>query len=690
MISALTPGLLRISISPADQAVSLPELGVVSRPENAPLVSFGRAKSQEIKWGKYGIKVDVNPLRVAVEEGGKLRQEVRFDLDSTNVHFNLDGPVFGLGEGVHPFDRRGTRDEMLNGQHSPDLRTYGARLPIPWIISPAGWGIFIGQPQGTISFTATEASFHGSEATSTRNVYLLLGDNPAEVMSEYANLTGHPHLPPLWSFGYQQSHRTLESKDEILSIAKAFREKNLPCDAVIYLGTGFCPSGWNTGHGSFTFNENIFPDPPEVIRQLHDENLKVIVHIVPPGNFHGTVSDTGTEAGTPGDAAAYWEKHVPLTQAGVDGWWPDEGDRLSVYARLQRNQMYWEGSLKTQPGKRPFALHRNGYAGLQRYGWLWSGDTFSTWETLKAQIMVGINTGLSGIPYWGTDTGGFVPTIEYTPELFVRWFQFSAFCPSFRSHGRSWKLHLPWGWSTGDPGPKEVEGSWVADWPPAADLHRTDVVEICRKFLNLRYQLLPYTYSIAAQTHRSGLPMIRAMWLNYPQDARTLLIDDSYMWGDHILVAPMYDKSATTRTVYLPAGTWWEYWKGDKLEGGREIAAKAELDSMPLFVRAGAIIPFGPVKQHTAEKVDDAIILKVYPGSDGSFQWYDDDGSSFAYESGEYMSVSCEWNDKDRVLTLHRDPAGSLGKGRTVHVEVVGSASKKTISLTEGTTRVEI
>src|ERR1035438_1090112 len=186
------------------------------------------------------------------------------------MRFNLDGPAFGLGEGTHPLDRRDTRDAMINGQNGQDLRTYGARLPIPWIISPAGWGIFIGQPTGSIMFSQTEATFRGSEATATRNVYLVLGDSPAALLTEYANLTGYPHLPPLWSLGYQQSHRTLTDRSEILDEVRTFREKKLPCDAMIYLGTGFCPSGWNTGHGSFTFNKDVFPDPAVMFKQMHD------------------------------------------------------------------------------------------------------------------------------------------------------------------------------------------------------------------------------------------------------------------------------------------------------------------------------------------------------------------------------------------------------------------------------------
>jgi alpha-glucosidase/alpha-D-xyloside xylohydrolase len=689
-LAALTPGILRISISPANDEPRSEELGVIDGTWQE-LGKAGLEKSDTVRWGKYTLKVSADDvLSIAALEGATLRQEVRFDLDSTNVRFNLDGPAFGLGEGTHPLDRRDTRDAMINGQNGQDLRTYGARLPIPWIISPAGWGIFIGQPTGSIMFSQTEATFRGSEATATRNVYLVLGDSPADLLKEYANLTGYPHLPPLWSLGYQQSHRTLTDRSEILDEVRTFREKKLPCDAMIYLGTGFCPSGWNTGHGSFTFNKDVFPDPAVMFKQMHDDHMKVIVHVVPPGDLHGKINDTGTADGAPGYAAKYWAKHTEVANAGVDGWWPDEGDRLSVYSRFDRNQMYWDGSLKDNPAQRPFALHRNGYAGLQRFGWLWSGDTWSTWNALQAQILAGINVGLCGIPYWGSDTGGFVPTVEYTPELFIRWFQFSAFCPSFRSHGRSWKLHLPWGWNLGTSGPKEVEGDWVASWPPEADLHRADVEVICRKYLNLRYQLLPYLYSAAAQTHSTGMPIIRALWLMYPQDKNALLVDNVYLWGDDILVAPVYEKGATQRKAYLPVGKWWNYWTNELVDGGKEITVPAPLDSLPLFIKAGAVIPIGPIKQHTGEATSEPVTLKIYPGADGTFTWFDDDGSSFEYERGNYMRVVCEWNDSSRTLTLARDPEGKLGIGRHIRVTLAGISQTHDAVLQEATTKIQL
>ena len=270
-------------------------------------------------------------------------------------------------------------------------------------------------------------------------------------------------MPPLWSLGYQQSHRTLASREEVLSIARTFREKKLPCDALIYLGTGFCPSGWNTGHGSFTFNPSVFPDPKAMLDELH-------AHAFPRGaarrhprrsRCSGTrrairsSQDRADEA----DAACYWTAHRERLLPGRRRLVARRGRPARRPLAADADPDVLGGPQLDRPDRRPYALHRNGYAGMQRYGaFLWSGDVYSTWETLKTHVPVAINTALTGIPYWGTDIGGFVPTRELTGELYVRWFQFGAFCPLFRSHGRTWKLRLPWGWNTGELGPNEIRG----------------------------------------------------------------------------------------------------------------------------------------------------------------------------------------------------------------------------------------
>ena len=277
-------------------------------------------------------------------------------------------------------------------------------------------------------------------------------------------------------------------------------------------------------------------------------------------------------------AASYWNAHRKVFALGVDGWWPDEGDPLDAASRLARIRMYWEGPQLDRPDRRPYALHRNGYAGMQRYGaFLWSGDVDSTWETLKTHVPIAINTSLTGIPYWGTDIGGFVPTKELTGELYVRWFQFGAFCPLFRSHGRTWKLRLPWGWNTGELGPNEIRGYGDAANPGPDELHNAAVEPICRKYLELRYRLMPYLYSVVRECCLTGLPIIRALWLHDPDDPVGRARGDEFLWGPNILVAPVTEKGATTRRLYLPRGRWYDFWTGESLEGGREISRAVDL-----------------------------------------------------------------------------------------------------------------
>ncbi len=691
-LTSVTERVLRIGIAPVNAWAGSEELGVVPHPAAVTLEHKAHPRVKHLAWGRYGIRVEGHPLRITVTgPDGKLRQRIQFDDDSTAVRFDISrAPVFGMGEGLPRFDLRGAFYPMHNGEGTSHLGTDGARLPIPWLVSAAGWGLFIGQPLGVLDLRGKTGVFQPVEATSTRNVYLIVGEKPEEILRGYAELTGFPHLPPRWALGYQQSHRTLSSRQEVLGIARKFREKKLPCDTLIYLGTGFCPSGWNTGHGSFTFNANVFPDPRAMFDEFHREHFKVVLHVVPPGDFHGSIHDTGPEAQQPGDAARYWKKHLPVEKVGVDGWWADEGDELSVYNRLGRNRMYWEGQIEVHPERRPFTLNRNGYAGLQRYGWLWSGDVKSTWKTLAAQVRNGINTGLSGLPYWGTDTGGFVPTRELTPELYLRWFQFSSFCPLFRSHGRAWKLRLPWGWDTGSPGPLEGAQSLGPGWPPEKELHDAQVEVICRKYLDMRYRMLPYIYSTVEQAHRTGLPMMRALWMEYPGDPRALERDDEYLWGDAFLVAPVLKKAARERKIYLPAGEWWDFWTGKRISGGRELVRSVDLETIPLYGKAGAVVPLGPVKQWTEEQADQPLTLRAYPGADGKFAVYEDDGESFRYRQGEFTRLECAWRDADRTLTVRSDPRGKSAAGRRVRVECADHKEARIVTLTAGETEVKL
>jgi len=654
----------------------------------APILKLRTSSAvRTVKTGNLIVKLSSDPVAFSIETlRGAMVQHLTVDKDRGVVSFITgDSPLLGLGEGGPQFDRRGSIDRMHSGQGGFQLRTHGGRVPIPWLIGTAGWAMFIHQPFGTFDFSGTESKFQpaGPEAALPLDIFFVAANEPVTIMAEYARLTGYAEIPPLWSFGYQQSHRTLASREEIMAEAKTFRDKKLPCDTLIYLGTGFCPSGWNTENGSFSWNSRVFPDPKGILDELHKENFRTVLHVVIKTNkLTGTVHDP-CEPGCADQekACCHWDAHRNDFAMGVDGWWPDEGDPLDTTSRLVRNRMYWEGPQLERPNERPYALHRNGYAGMQRYGsFLWSGDVYSTWETLKVHIPIAINTALTGIPYWGTDIGGFVPTKEFTAELYLRWFQFAAFCPLFRSHGRNWKLRLPWGWNTGDSGPLEINNYNGAAIPDSSQLRNPQVEPICRKYLELRYRLLPYLYSAVRECATTGMPILRALWLHHPDDPKAVARQDEYLWGRDVLVAPVVEQGATSRKIYLPHGAWFDFWTGERVQGGAEISREVDLETTPLYVRAGAILPLGPAKQYVEHKVDEPLSISIYPGADASFLLYQDDGSSFDYRKGKWMGIQMAWHDARRVLKLSLASGSRILPPLRRNIEVkLGQSTRATV-----------
>ena len=251
------------------------------------------------------MRIATSPLRIAVEHPKRgVVQELNFRPDLNQIGFGYsNAPVYGMGPGAHPMDRRGTKDIMRNGA-GDNLRVFGARNPIPWVMGK-GWGLYFHEPGGGDrgDRSGEVGLFKPSDVARGQDLYLCVSPTPAGLLRQYAEITGYPHLPAKWTLGFQQSHRTIDSREQILEEARTFREKKLPCDAVIYLGTGFCPSGWNTGHGSFAFNEAVFPNPEEIIREFHDLHFNVVLHVVnPPENLHGKVTDTAPAASVPADA----------------------------------------------------------------------------------------------------------------------------------------------------------------------------------------------------------------------------------------------------------------------------------------------------------------------------------------------------------------------------------------------------
>lgn len=681
VLSSVSERTVRIELSPLDDSGKpiAPAPSTVLVPFSTREQWRGRELTGEkpLRLGNLDALVRLQPLTVEFRsKDGKLVQRLAFDeAGGTNagVAFRTDGPVFGLGEGAQQFDRRGALYPMEPSWGGWNRPVLGSVVPSPFAVGADGWALFAHRPEGQFDLREGKGRFlprPDPRGGAALDLFVIQLNDPSDALAEYIRLTGRPVMPPKWALGYFQSHRTLAGPEEPLQIARAFREKNLPCDALIYLGTGYCTNGWNTGHGSLAFNPNAFV--PENIQALHHLHFKVVFHVnhAPRNLFGASLAEASS---SPLHIRNYWLRHRELLALGADGWWPDDGDELPLEARLARHRCYEEGPLQDRPNVRPWSLHRTGYAGAQRYGgWIWSGDIDSKWETLAAHVAVGLNHGLSLTPFWGSDTGGFYPTRELTGELYTRWFQFSAFCPSFRSHGRTWKLRLPWGWNTGDYGP--VENNTNVD---RAELHNAEVEPIARKYLELRYRLLPYNYSLARESIDTGLPMMRALWLHYPDDAEAVKLGSEYLWGRDLLVAPVVEKGAQSRRVYLPRGTWFDWWTGEKHAGPRWVDRSVDLATLPLYVRAGAIVPLDPLRQFTSQPVTDPTTLLIHPGADGLFTLYDDDGQSLGYRDdadAKTIWIRGRWDDAARRLTLEPDARMKQWPGgtRVYAVEVAG------------------
>ena len=692
LLAAVTPDVLRITRKTGGQSSTVGEDGaLVDRGWPSPLTTSGGRAST--RCGAFIINFADSGRTLAVNKGKRRVQQLAFE-PGGDVRFDLGkGPLLGLGQGGPQFDRRGTIDRMKSGQGGYRLATHGARVPIPWLIgSGDNWALFFHSPTGSFDLTGEHGTFRPDTANEAIDLFVVAASDPAAVMRAYATITGLPEMPPLWSLGYQQSHRTLGTPDEILAEARRFRAAKMPCDAMIYLGTGFCDNGWNTDNGEFTWNSRAFPDPAGAIDALHRDGFKVVLHVVIEGHhLRGRVTDPCTvtprlpsgrlpDGSWPPDreVPCYWPYHKSLVDLGVDGWWPDQGDGFDASSRLARNRMYFEGQQLWRPNRRVYALHRNGFAGMQRYAtFLWSGDIQSRWETLATHVSVAVNAALSGIFYWGTDIGGFVATEELTGELYARWFQFGAFNTLFRSHGRDWRMHTPFGWTDGDRGVPET-----AAWhPDPASLKDPRVEPICRKYLDLRYRLTPYLYSAVHAACTSGMPIVRTLWLHYPDDPAAVARGDQYLYGPDLLVAPVVERGATMRRLYLPKGRWYDFWTGAAVEGGREITRTVDLETLPLYVRAGAILPLGARRQHLADGDTAPEELVVHPGADGRFLLYEDDGDTFDYRLGRFRLTEFLWDDAARRL-LVAPLAGHDGHApaaRAYSIRVAGTDGLKTL-----------
>ncbi|MCX5842063.1 MAG: DUF5110 domain-containing protein [Deltaproteobacteria bacterium] len=708
---------LRITLQPLGSVPALPfSPALAVRDYPSPVIALDTIDGPVKKSiGNLNVEVIAEPLSVIIKnKAGEPVQSLTFNDEGGFSFRKSSEPILGLGEGGPlpekgsnwralpvQFDRNGSYDAMVPRWQSD---AYGSRNPVALMIGTDGWALFVAAPWGQIDlrnndqglFIPTEREKQNIVQTEKNqnlnqgkglppadqypkgalDVFVFDAHNPSVFLKELSLVGGPAVMPPLWSLGYMQSHRTLTDEKQMIGIVDTFRNKEIPIDAVIYLGTGFCPRGWNTTQPSFDFNPEVFTRKPEdVLADLHRRKVKVVVHMVPWDRdklptLHGTIPPGPDEEMNQSHIQNYWRQHVELMEKGVDAFWPDEGDWFNLFERIKRHQMYYQGPVSTRPNIRPWSLHRNGFFGIARWGgWVWSGDTQSSWKTLEAQIAVGLNHSLSIGPYWGSDIGGFYPNPEKTGELYARWFQFGAFCGSFRSHGRTWFTALPWGWGLSDMGPREDDNrnAPARDTekrnPSPAELNNPAIEPVTKKYARLRYQLMPYTYTLAREAHDTGLPLMRAMWIHYPTDKKAAALGNQYLWGRDLLIAPVFEKGAELRTTYLPEGLWHDWWSGEMIAGGKDVTRKVDLSIMPIYVRAGAIIPLDPVRQYTGEPVTEPTTINIFTGADGHFTLYEDDGESLEYLKGVGGWTGFTWNDKQRTLTIQPDPpAGAVNQ----------------------------
>ena len=542
-----------------------------------------------------------------------------------------------------------------------------------------------------------------SDVADEIDYYVVVGRSLDDVIGGYRQLTGSAPMMPRWAMGYWQSRERYRSAAELTGTVAEFRKLGFPLDVIVQDWFYWKEDAW----GSHEFDRERFPDPAGLVAALHRSNARLMISVWPKfyvGTEHyrelaardflyeRNVAVKQKDWVGPGYVSTFYDPYAPearqlfwsqiadhLLPLGVDAWWldatePDVTSNLSDHERVLRMhptalgsgaryentyslmhaRTFYEGQRAAKPNQRVFILTRSAYAGQQRYAAAsWSGDIASRWYDFRTQIPAGLNVALSGLPYWTTDIGGFAverrnerpqgDDLEAWRELFTRWFQFGAFSPLFRAHGQ-----FPY-----------REPFNVA--PPG---HRA--YETMLAFARLRYRLLPYIYSLAGDvTHRHGT-MMRALVMDFPHDPAVRDLGDQYMFGPAFLVAPvttpMYYATpewgplsgATTRRVYLPEGSdWFDFWTGERLAGGQRVDADAPLERMPLYVRSGSIVPMGPALQHTAETSAAASELRIYPGRDGAFTLYEDDGASYAYEQGEFSELPMTWNEEARTLTFH-------------------------------------
>lgn len=538
-----------------------------------------------------------------------------------------------------------------------------------------------------------------SEMGDEIDYYFIAGNNMDEVISGYRTITGKAPIMPKWAMGYWQSRERYKTQDEVVGTLREFRERQIPIDNIVQDWSYWPENAW----GSHEFDLNRFPNPKKMVDDIHSMNAHLMISVWP--KFYRTtehfkefdergwmyqqaIKDSIRDWIGPGYVGSFYDAYSEgaqklfwqqlkdhLYHLGIDAWWMDASEPnvrdctdmdyrkalcgptalgpstkyFNAYSLMNAKAIY-EGLREEDPDTRVFQLTRSGFSGLQRYSTAtWSGDIATRWEDMKAQISAGLNFAMSGIPYWTMDIGGFCVESRYVSgyqefiktgrenpdhkewrELNTRWYQFGAFSPLFRSHGQ-----FP----------------YREPWHIAPEGH--PAYESLLYYTKLRYNMMPYIYSLAGMTYFDDYTIMRALVMDFGYDTKVNNIGDQFLLGPSVMACPVYEYNARNREVYFPANSgWYDFYSGKFIEGGKALTVDAPYERIPLYVRAGAIIPYGEDMQYTNEKPDELITLYVYAGADGQFTLYEDESTNYNYEKGAYSTIPFTYNDQTRTLTI--------------------------------------
>jgi alpha-glucosidase len=687
-VLAVTQSIVRVRVSPDGKFPKDESWAVLPEPVKSPpavtVADSPTAAEFTLKEGK--VRVQKNPLRILfLDPAGKVLQSDTRPMSFSGTAFRVwkampeDEHYYGLGDKGGTLDHRGQSFTNWNTDTYAWMESTDPRYKtIPFFLAMRkgmAYGVFLDNAYRShfdFGKVAADTYSFGAEGGEL-NYYFFFGPHPKKVLESFTALVGRTPLPPLWTFGYQQSRYSYYPEARVREIARTLREHKIPADT-IYLDIDY-----QNGNRPFTIDRQRFPNFEGMIKDLGQDGFKIItivdLHLKKETGYkpydQGLASDSFVK--NP-DGSLYVGEVWPgpsvfpdFTLARVRRWWGtlfndfvnmgvagfwndmnepaifkredktfpletvhrlDDGTKVDHRAihnvfGMQNVRATYDGLLKLQPDKRPFVLTRAAYAGTQRYAASWTGDNTSSWNHLRMMTPNLLNLGLSGYPMVGADIGGFAGSPP--PDLLTRWLEVGVFTPIYRDHTTK---------GTADQEP------WV---------HGPEHEAIRRRYIELRYRLLPYIYTLAEEMSRSGLPLMRPVFLEYPEaEAFYKEQDDGflpeYLFGRDILVAPRVTEMTDALEIELPPGEWFDYWTGEAHKGGSDVKVKPPLDMLPLFVRAGAIIPQQPVVQYTAQKPDGPLELRVYPGSECSGSLYLDDGATFAYQRGEFLRVSytCE------------------------------------------------